>query len=73
MHINGLPLEPCLFLGHSLTHFISALKLFFLTLVELGAHLSSFLEEVLYKYLNELMNEYGRGMVERHVNRRGVY
>ena len=34
------------------------LKLFFLTVLESGAPLSSFLEEVLYKSLNEWMNEW---------------
>jgi len=50
---NGLPLELRL-LGRFWTHSIIVLKLFFLTLLESVAPLSSSgLEEALYKFLNE--------------------
>src|SRR6218665_2733736 len=45
------------YLGHFHTHSIINLKLFFLIVLESGAPLSSFLEEVLYKYWNERIKE----------------
>src|SRR6218665_3611893 len=41
------------YLGHFQTHSLINLKLFFLTVLKSGAPLSRFLEEVLYKSLNE--------------------
>ena len=46
------------YLGHFQTHSIINWKLFFLTVLEPGARLSSFLEEVLCKSLNKRMNEW---------------
>jgi len=49
------PLSFASYLGHFLTHSIIYLKLFILTVLELGAPLSSFIEEVLYNFFNEFV------------------
>jgi len=61
------------YLGNFLTHSMSNQKLFFLTVLKLVAPLSSFFEEVLYKFLNEWMNEWSthllKPLVQQHTFR----
>jgi len=57
IRLQGITWVEINHLGHLQTHSIMNWKLFCLIVLESGAPLSSFLREVLYKWMNEWMNE----------------